>query len=172
MTQLLRHLRRADACVRPMRLPRASHLPAQNSPAPPGPSSCFFSSVPARAFSRRHSRSSIRRGVILNCWVRRPVDQVRGDGWAGRVDGGSCCGEPRKLPFSRGGALACDACVRGVGRLSVRRRGLSPADTEDPVRSRSSSSEIETMVRLAEPTVETETERDCRLGEATGLVVA
>ena len=46
------------------------------------------------------------------------------------------------------------------------------ADTEDPIRSRSSSSEIETMVRLAEPTVVTGTERDCRLGEATGLVVA
>ena len=33
-------------------------------------------------------------------------------------------------------------------------------------------SEIEKMMRLAELTVETGTERDCRLGEATGLVVA
>jgi hypothetical protein len=32
--------------------------------------------------------------------------------------------------------------------------------------------EIEKMMRLAELTVETGTERDCRLGEATGLVVA
>ena len=37
---------------------------------------------------------------------------------------------------------------------------------------RSSRSEIEKMMRLAELAVETGTERDSRLGEATGLVVA